>query len=304
MGRIIDLAVDWISLVKRPATGKALVLKNDDAKARLFEIVKTDDDKMVAYGIVYPVEQEDSQGDIASVDVVRGAAYNFMAKARVQNVDKEHGFDSIQAFVAESWLVRKGDPLFPDEPEGSWAAGVQIGDPQVWKQLKSGELTGFSLAGLAREEVAVVTTFKNDDSDNGGGGTGEGFISHFPDWFQQLVKAATPQSTQTKDDEDMDAAAIRTLVGEEVTKAIGPAVTAALKSAGLGNGTDAAANDPKPQGGEGGASEEPTLEDKISTAIAKGMEGLEPKLETMVAKAVAKGVTETGDPAAPAETFA
>ncbi|MHC1578112.1 MAG: XkdF-like putative serine protease domain-containing protein, partial [Candidatus Methanospirareceae archaeon] len=65
----------------------------------------------------------------------------------------------------ESWLTRKGDPLFPDKPEGSWAVGIKIEDENLWEECKAGKLTGLSLAGvskveyLEKEEDEVDETF-------------------------------------------------------------------------------------------------------------------------------------------------
>ena len=125
----------FLSLVKRPATGKGLTLKSvvgcpdaallkGDARAATFNITKTDDERMVAYGIVYAPDQPDAHGDTADAQTIRRAAYQFMREERVHNVDTEHSFNNNgMAYVAESWLVRKGDPMFGDEPEDAWGRG-------------------------------------------------------------------------------------------------------------------------------------------------------------------------------------
>ena len=150
MAELLTLSVDFISLVKKPATGKGLVLKSKSGlRPQIFELKKMIEDRMVAYGVVYAPDQVDSQGDHTSADAIRKAAYEFMREKRIENIDAEHSFNREQAYVAESWLVRKGDELFPDEPEGAWAVGIQVADPDIWNSLKSGDLTGLSLAGVA-----------------------------------------------------------------------------------------------------------------------------------------------------------
>jgi hypothetical protein len=143
-----NLRVEWISLVKRPATGKSWVLKG----GKVFEIRKTDDELRRAYGIVYAPEQEDLQGDMTDAATIRKAADDFLKSGRVGKVDVSHSFAAVEAFVAESWLVRKGDPLFPGEPEGAWAVGVQVESDRLWKEIKAGDYTGLSLAGVAQTE--------------------------------------------------------------------------------------------------------------------------------------------------------
>ena len=45
-----------------------------------------------------------------------------------------------RSFVAESWITKGSDPLFPDEPEGSWAVGIRVEDESLWASVKKGEL--------------------------------------------------------------------------------------------------------------------------------------------------------------------
>lgn len=74
---LTEIKVDFISLVKRPATGNGLFLKSD-TPTHCFEFTKTNDELMRAYGIVYAPEKIDLQGDIASAEAIRKAADHFM----------------------------------------------------------------------------------------------------------------------------------------------------------------------------------------------------------------------------------
>lgn len=126
MATLKDLSVSFLSLVARPATGKTLTLKSAKPGERVgtFEIVKTDDERMMAFGIVYAPDQVDSHGDSADATTIRRAAYEFMREGRLRNVDQEHSFSPEMAYVAESWLVRKGDELFPTsrKAHGRWVS--------------------------------------------------------------------------------------------------------------------------------------------------------------------------------------
>ena len=269
MATLKDLNVSFLSLVRSPATGKSLTLKSakPGERAGTFEIVKTDDERMIAYGIVYAPDQVDSHGDTADAKTIRRAAYAFMREGRLKNIDVEHSFSSEMAFVAESWLVRKGDELFPGEPEGAWAVGIQINDADLWSSLKSGDLTGISLAGVARmdpdpeDPPPLNWTEKGDPP---------------PGWVQRLITAlkATPKETQ-----DMDEKQVRDIVRSEV----GSAVKDALKS------TFAPEPD-KP------ADPATIAAQAAEQAIDKAMEKIGADMDAKIAKAVAKGVTEA-DPA-------
>ena len=141
------LDVKFISLVKKPANNEKLILKNVD-KPTMFELVKSDDELKIAYGIVYSPDKEDLQGDTATAATIRKAAQIFMKEGRHQNIDTNHQFAKVQAYVAETWIVKASDSMFPND-EGAWAVGIKIEDEALWKGLQDGKFTGISLAGTA-----------------------------------------------------------------------------------------------------------------------------------------------------------
>jgi len=153
--KLTDIAITHISLVKAGANGKQIIYKsaNEDGDyENVIDIKKTDNEKGVVYGIVYAPDQVDSQGDFTTADEIEKAAYNFMKSLNAKNVDIEHSFNSEDAFVAESWIVKSGDPVFGDEPEGSWAVAIKLEDENLKALAKSGELAGLSMAGVAHKE--------------------------------------------------------------------------------------------------------------------------------------------------------
>lgn len=301
MAELKDLSVSWLSLVKVPATGKGLKLKSagkDTVTTQFgfshFDVQKSDDgrERMVAYGIVYSPGETDLQGDSASAGVIRKAAYEFMREARLQNVDTEHSFDAEYAFVAESWLVRKGDALFGDEPEGSWAVGIQIGDPDLWASLKSGQMTGISLAGIARE---TPTADQNRYTEKHAG-------DDAPGWFKNFIKtisgqSAAPEQPLSDGDETMSDEDIAKLA-KSLVPMLAPAVAAQLKSDEQADpAAPATPADPAPAAPAEGAApvNAPANDDALEKALAKGFAALETKMGDMVTKALAKGATETGN---------
>ena len=293
MAQLRDLSVSFLSLVATPATGKGLTLKSKDGqRAGAFEIIKTDDDRMVAYGIVYAPDQKDSHGDTADEKTIRRAAYEFLREARLKNIDTEHSFTSEMAYVAESWLVRKGDELFPDEPEGAWAVGIQIGDVDLWKQLKAGDLTGISLAGIARMDP--------EPSDRGNTHYTEKDAA--PNWVTRLIKALSGATTQeTVEETDMNKDQVQALVSETLKSVLPDALKDAMKAAGDPSATTeptevekAVADALKAAGAEvkeaGADADETDIAKAVDVAVTKA---LGTKLEDAITKAIAKGVTET-----------
>ena len=75
-------------------------------------------------------------------------------QACLMNIDTEHDLERNGSEVVESFIARKGDATFTP---GAWVLGVHVVDPVLWGQIKTGEITGFSLFGegerIARSEV-------------------------------------------------------------------------------------------------------------------------------------------------------
>lgn len=156
MRRLKKIDVNFISLVDKGANRKKLIFKMENGNDTAFEksilIKKLDEDQRMIFCIVYSPGEIDSQGDTASAEVIKDAAYNFMRCARTNNVDKQHDFIPDEGFVAESWIVKENESVFPDEPAGSWAVGIKVENEDTWNLIKNREITGISLAGLAVTE--------------------------------------------------------------------------------------------------------------------------------------------------------
>lgn len=147
-----NIVISFISLVKAGANNRKILIKAIDGEPSIeFQapIIKIDEDGRRFYSVVYAPNEEDLQGEFASADDIQKAAYDFMKNLRAVNIDKNHSFENEQAFVAESWLIRKDDPLFPEEKEGSWAVGIIVEDDDVWKEILDGKIEAVSMGGIA-----------------------------------------------------------------------------------------------------------------------------------------------------------
>lgn len=154
--KLSNIVISHISLVKAGANGKQIIYKSaatEPTYQKEIEIKKQDDEKGVIYGIVYSPDETDSQGDRATADEIQKAAYNFMKNKATRNVDKDHDFINKDAFIAESWIVRKNDEIFPNEKTGSWAVAVQLESDELKTAVKKGEIAGLSMAGTATKEA-------------------------------------------------------------------------------------------------------------------------------------------------------
>ena len=155
--KLKNIQIAHISLVKMAANKRQVILKSGRLDQLTVPIRKTDEELGVAYSIVYAPGELDAHDDHSDAHEIRMAAYSHMARGRVAKgvaVDHEHDYEPGDSFIAESWIVRKGDPLFPEDPEGSWAVGVKLSDDDL-AAVKKGDYTGISMGGLAEVEPNV-----------------------------------------------------------------------------------------------------------------------------------------------------
>ncbi len=116
-------------------------------------VLKTDEERYVL-GIVLEPETVDAQKDVYSPAEVREAAHRFMEE--YQNVGLMHrGLVNQKVKILESYLAPAAFPLDGTQVrKGTWLLAVRVLDDALWGQVKSGELTGFSIGGSAvRSEV-------------------------------------------------------------------------------------------------------------------------------------------------------
>jgi len=84
-------------------------------------------------------------GDLHSPESVRQFAYGFMINGF--GIDLRHDNDDVSQGVriVESFIAREGDNMFVP---GSWVVGIHVLDDQIWDDILSGELNGFSYEAL------------------------------------------------------------------------------------------------------------------------------------------------------------
>ena len=117
-------------------------------------IIKKDDDERIVTGIVLEPDEVDAQGDTVSKEAIKEAAYRFLAKF---NKDTELGFmhkafGNLGISLVESWVARE-DCKYGGSPvkSGSWLMSVKVDkNDTLWKKIKAGEISGFSIGGVAR----------------------------------------------------------------------------------------------------------------------------------------------------------
>ena len=115
-------------------------------------ILKVDDEKQIVTGIVLEPDVEDAQGDIISAEEIEKAAHGFLAKSRV--VGKGHA-EVAKAEVVESYVAPQDFVIGGEQVrKGTWLMSVKIHDPELWDEVKRGEITGFSIGAIGIRQSA------------------------------------------------------------------------------------------------------------------------------------------------------
>lgn len=134
--------------------------QNNVLKSR-FKIMKSDDEKMLAFGwasVSMRVDGEvieDWQNDIVEPDELENAAYNFVQLYREGGEMHERGGAAVlveSVVFTEEKLQSMGIPI-GTLPIGWWI-GFKVTDKDVWEKVKNGTYQMFSIEGEA-ERVEV-----------------------------------------------------------------------------------------------------------------------------------------------------
>jgi hypothetical protein len=186
--RIKKAKISFVSLVSRGANNLPVIYKSADNSLSLQTLSKLDDQGELL-AVVYAPEIRDTQGDIASAEVIKDAAYGFLAgDGGVDIMHDGRKLEPKDAFVAESFIVQKGDSRFagwtdldgkPVELAGSWATVIKIENPELRKLYREGKWNGVSMGG-----TAVVEEDKTNKIDK--------FVEAFLDKFTDKEKQMTP----------------------------------------------------------------------------------------------------------------
>ena len=211
-----DIKIDFISLVRKGANNRTTIFKSADTigSEELVQVqaIKKDDVKQMIYGIVYAPDEVDAHGHQAPAPEIEKAAYGFMKTLKAQNVDKKHSnVADGGAFVAESWIVRKGDPMFSSETPGAWAVGIKCEDADLYAEAKE-NFPAISMHGTAN----IITKSEGEGAD------AEGLLSKIMNLFKE--------QKISMEDEQMDEKTLKQ-VGEMISAAITKSADEAKKAA-------------------------------------------------------------------------
>jgi DNA adenine methylase len=112
-------------------------------------LLKNDTDQRYVLGVVLEPETVDAQNDIYSVDEVMKSAHTFLAEFRNAGLQHQTLVNDkvriVESYLAPADFSLNGEPV----KKGTWLIGMIVDDESIWKAIKSGALTGFSIGGSA-----------------------------------------------------------------------------------------------------------------------------------------------------------
>ena len=127
--------------------------QNDVKKSIVVNIAKAVEEQQTVTGVVLQPEVVDGHGDIMSADVIRDTAFKFLAgfnkttKLGVQHsVFKKGQLELVESFIAPMDMVLGSKTV----KGGSWVMTVRVLDKKIWAKVKAGQITGFSIGGIAK----------------------------------------------------------------------------------------------------------------------------------------------------------
>ena len=128
-------------------------------------ILKQYNDQQIVEGPVLIPNEPDHDNDVVSKEKIENVAHEWMLKYR--NIDLQHSLNSV-AYPVESYILREDKTVKSVEgdemllPQGTWMMSVKVEGKDTWDAVRRGELNGFSIMGVPKQEVNTVLKGKGD----------------------------------------------------------------------------------------------------------------------------------------------
>tara|TARA_R110000737_G_scaffold128865_1_gene161300 strand:+ start:343 stop:933 length:591 start_codon:yes stop_codon:yes gene_type:complete len=152
--------IEAISVVENPAIESDFIaLKNQE-----FKLATIDKEKRILMGAalipnkpIYRKSEEQEFYIYFSKDTVRKASELFFIKGNQNNTTLEHQLELKGLTAVESWIVEseqdKSRMYNLNVPIGTWMVSMKVNNDKVWKQVKAGEIKGFSIEGYFLDKL-------------------------------------------------------------------------------------------------------------------------------------------------------
>jgi hypothetical protein len=108
------------------------------------------EDERYVLGVVLVPNEYDSQGDIYDEDTVRKASEYFMEHAKTLGLMHEKALSENKVRILENYIAPCDMEIEGQKvKKGTWLLAARILDDELWRAVKNGTLTGWSIEGSA-----------------------------------------------------------------------------------------------------------------------------------------------------------
>ncbi|XLG15175.1 XkdF-like putative serine protease domain-containing protein [Bacillus velezensis] len=167
---LVNAKITHVSYVDKAANQKQFFFmkseKQPDFQKEVKVLAKEADEQKLVYGIVYEPDTVDAHGDFMTAAEIEKAAHGFLKDAR--EIDKQHDFQGgvgevVESYVAPADFEMNGETI----KKGSWVLVTKASEA-VWDEIKKGEITGYSMAGIAGyRKTKRKACFSRDNHEKG-----------------------------------------------------------------------------------------------------------------------------------------
>lgn len=152
--KLKNATITHVSYVDKGANKKKFFLTKSEEQPTFEKDVKVlinkDDEQRLVYGVVYEPDTPDAHNDMMDAEEIEKAAHTFLKEYR--NIDKQHDFQGGYGEVVESYVAPQDFQVGEETiSKGSWVL-VTKADEETWESIKKGDITGYSMAGMAEVE--------------------------------------------------------------------------------------------------------------------------------------------------------
>ena len=131
-----------------------MTTKKTVAKGHVVTIKSLDEEQQIAFGEVYAPGVVDTHGEFMLAEDIEQMEERFMKlDDRNERIDRMHDNVSVDAYPVESFIAKSDDALYT---EGAWVLGIKVTDDQLWYDIKSGKLNGYSFEAMVRKVPVVI----------------------------------------------------------------------------------------------------------------------------------------------------
>jgi hypothetical protein len=141
-----------IHLESDRVTGWSIQTGSRIIKSNYVKFAATDEEKRLVHGIVMEPDSTDTDGETTDADEIEKAAHRFLERSRVMGDTHKKRAKAVpvESYITSVELTLGEQPV----KKGSWVMVSRVDDDTLWKGIKDGDYTGYSIgAYVKREEI-------------------------------------------------------------------------------------------------------------------------------------------------------